>query len=342
MVDRLVDRVDRWFVMRSNGFYADGRLSLNIHQLAAGSAYSLLVVAFFVVQSPVFGNEATRIALNATFAVMTVCVTCLAGKAAGTDPVDRGGEGMSGTQDDGQVLFCDLCAKDVRHGSKHCRTCDKCVTHFDHHCVWLNNCVGSKNYHSFLSLVGVTFLQVMYQLSISAYLMHHATQKRTELNNQLNENDSTLTQQTFIITQIDVMFVGFLASYVLGDLLGFHIILNKRGLTTLEYILQQQNEDDNVSNVRGRDGWGSDAKGGRCMGNYPGRCCGESGGKVSPDSTDGGQGNGTTGTIHSNPGKKQRVKVRCWALFTSDVRRKDSVEKTYRDVELASAPEEQG
>jgi hypothetical protein len=32
------------------------------------------------------------------------------------------------------------------------------------------------------------------------------------------------------------MLFGFVTAYVLGDLLGFHFILNKRGLTTLEFI----------------------------------------------------------------------------------------------------------
>jgi hypothetical protein len=238
-------------VMRRNGFFANGRVSLNLHQLAAGTAYVALLVAFYATQSPVFANAGTRAGLEIAFAVMTCFVLVLFAKAAGTDPGDVGGGthvsgthgvgvGVDANDDDPQtspeMLFCDLCAKDVSHGSKHCRTCDKCVKHFDHHCVWLNNCVGSKNYHSFLVLVFGTFLQVVGQLVIGAYLTHGAVTKKDDTNETLRRNGVFLTRQTWLVCSTCVMLFGFVTAYVLGDLLGFHFILNKRGLTTLEFI----------------------------------------------------------------------------------------------------------
>ena len=38
--------------MRENGFLRDGKVSLNVHQAGAGSAYLGLVVAFYALQTP--------------------------------------------------------------------------------------------------------------------------------------------------------------------------------------------------------------------------------------------------------------------------------------------------
>ena len=130
--------------MRKNGFWRDGKVSLNVHQAGAGSAYLGLVVAFFALQTPAVADGTARAALEATFAAMTAAVLALFAKAAGTDPADAPGKGGDApeTGGDAATFFCDMCARDVRRGSKHCRACDKCVAHFDHHCKWLNNCVG--------------------------------------------------------------------------------------------------------------------------------------------------------------------------------------------------------
>ena len=157
--------------MRENGFLRDGKVSLNVHQAGAGSAYLGLVVAFYALQTPAVADGTARAALEATFAAMTAAVLVLFAKAAGTDPADapeKGGDAPE-TGEDAATFFCDMCARDVRRGSKHCRACDKCVAHFDHHCVWLNNCVGARNYHSFLALVAVVFAQVLFQMALGAY-----------------------------------------------------------------------------------------------------------------------------------------------------------------------------
>ena len=70
--------------MRKNGFWRDGKVSLNVHQAGAGSAYLGLVVAFFALQTPAVADGTARAALEATFAAMTAAVLALFAKAAGT------------------------------------------------------------------------------------------------------------------------------------------------------------------------------------------------------------------------------------------------------------------
>ena len=259
--------------MRKNGFLRDGKLSLNVHQAGAGSAYLGLVVAFYALQTPAVADATARAALEATFAAMTVAVLVMFAKAAGTDPADVPGTGPQdapGTGEDAATFFCDMCARDVRRGSKHCRACDKCVAHFDHHCVWLNNCVGARNYHSFLALVAVVFAQVLFQMALGAYQLRWCLAAKAEANAILRSRArfplATLTQQEFVACLIFLLLACLCTAYLVGDLLGFHCVLIRRGLTTLDYILSQQAEPTDQPATRGADGWGSDAKGGGCDG----------------------------------------------------------------------------
>lgn len=258
--------------MRENGFLRDGKVSLNVHQAGAGSAYLGLVVAFYALQTPAVADGTARAALEATFAAMTAAVLVLFAKAAGTDPADAPGKGGDApeTGGDAATFFCDMCARDVRRGSKHCRACDKCVAHFDHHCVWLNNCVGARNYHSFLALVAVVFAQVLFQMASGAYQLRWCLAAKAEANAILRSRArfplATLTQQEFVACLIFLLLACLCAAYLVGDLLGFHCVLIRRGLTTLDYILSQQAEPTDEHPAWGADGWGSDAKGGGCGG----------------------------------------------------------------------------
>jgi palmitoyltransferase len=185
--------------MRKNGFWRDGKVSLNVHQAGAGSAYLGLVVAFFALQTPAVADGTARAALEATFAAMTAAVLALFAKAAGTDPADApgvGGDAPGGTGGDGATFFCDMCARDVRRGSKHCRACDKCVAHFDHHCVWLNNCVGARNYHSFLALVALVLAQVLFQMATGAYQLRWSLASKTEANAILRSPNASLWRRS--------------------------------------------------------------------------------------------------------------------------------------------------
>ena len=124
------------------------------------------------------------------------------------------------------------------------RACDKCVAHFDHHCVWLNNCVGARNYHSFLALVAVVFAQVLFQMASGAYQLRWCLAAKAEANAILRSRArfplATLTQQEFVACLIFLLLACLCAAYLVGDLLGFHCVLIRRGLTTLDYILSRR------------------------------------------------------------------------------------------------------
>ena len=320
--------------MRKNGFWRDGKVSLNVHQAGAGSAYLGLVVAFFALQTPAVADGTARAALEATFAAMTAAVLALFAKAAGTDPADapeQGGD-APGAGGDVATFFCDMCARDVRRGSKHCRACDKCVAHFDHHCVWLNNCVGARNYHSFLALVALVLAQVLFQMAAGAYQLRWSLAEKTEANAILRSPSrfplAPLTQQEFVACLIFLLFACACAAYLVGDLLGFHCVLIRRGLTTLDYILSQQARAADEPPTRGADGWGSDAKGGRCA------CVGKApffrsrffiGAKVAPRDGDAANEVGS-GAEKKNTRKKRRVKIGFFSICAAGAARPRAAE----------------
>jgi palmitoyltransferase len=317
--------------MRKNGFWRDGKVSLNVHQAGAGSAYLGLVVAFFALQTPAVADGTARAALEATFAAMTAAVLALFAKAAGTDPADApgvGGDAPGGTGGDVATFFCDMCARDVRRGSKHCRACDKCVAHFDHHCVWLNNCVGARNYHSFLALVALVLAQVLFQMATGAYQLRWSLASKTEANAILRSPErfplTPLTQQEFVACLILLLFACLCAAYLVGDLLGFHCVLIRRGLTTLDYILSQQARAADEPPTRGADGWGSDAKGGRCA------CVSAPffriGAKVAPRNENSAAGEVGSGAEKKNTRKKRRVKIGFFSICAAGAARPRAAE----------------
>ena len=324
--------------MRKNGFLRDGKLSLNVHQAGAGSAYLGLVVAFYALQTPAVADATARAALEATFAAMTVAVLVMFAKAAGTDPADVPGTGPQdapGTGEDAAPFFCDMCARDVRRGSKHCRACDKCVAHFDHHCVWLNNCVGARNYHSFLALIAAVLAQVLFQMAAGAYQLRWCLAAKTEANATLRSEArfplATLTQQEFVACLIVLLFACACAAYLVGDLLGFHCVLMRRGLTTLDYILSQQTAGADEPPSRGADGWGSDAKGGAACGAV--LFCKSKNAKVTPRGADAG-----TSEQTGREKKRRRVKIGLCAVCAAGATRSHQKRKNAdgpADVELA-------
>ncbi|KAG7578234.1 Palmitoyltransferase DHHC domain [Arabidopsis thaliana x Arabidopsis arenosa] len=137
-----------------------------------------------------------------------------------------------------EALFCTLCNSEVRKFSKHCRSCDKCVDCFDHHCKWLNNCVGRKNYVTFVSLMSASLLWLIIEAAVGiAVIVRVFVNKQsmeTEIVNRLGNSFSRapLAAVVGLCTS-----VAILACFPLGELLFFHMLLIKKGITTYEYVV---------------------------------------------------------------------------------------------------------
>lgn len=160
-----------------------------------------------------------------------------------------------------QDLHCYLCDVNVGPKVKHCGVCNKCVEGFDHHCKWLNNCVGGRNYWFFFvalcsAAVGVTLLiAVILFIFIQHYLNPHSIRTAPQFESMINNSTWLVflplapikTSSAGLLTVAFITVMLSLASLLLlGHLLGFHLYLFHKGISTYDYIkMQRQRENRN-------------------------------------------------------------------------------------------------
>ncbi|XP_059449783.1 probable protein S-acyltransferase 19 isoform X3 [Corylus avellana] len=141
-----------------------------------------------------------------------------------------------GTVED--ALFCTLCNAEVRKFSKHCRSCDKCVDGFDHHCRWLNNCVGHKNYVTFIALMAISLVWLVFESGVgTAVLVRCFVNKKSMETEIIDRLGNGFTRPPFATVVAVCTAVSMLACIPLGELFFFHIILIRKGITTYEFVV---------------------------------------------------------------------------------------------------------
>ncbi|CAM1325036.1 ZDHHC11 (predicted) [Pycnogonum litorale] len=167
---------------------------------------------------------------------------------------------------------CHICLVNVGKNSKHCSSCNKCVGGFDHHCKWLNNCIGKSNYRLFLGCISTAHFSSLLIIILStacfvagvnhsSWMYSSAHSENTDSGENVTSNSSSivdhksyLTDQHFVIfvpvpkpLWLTIIFVNFLLAMIafilLSHLLGFHLYLIHKGLTTYEYILREESDD---------------------------------------------------------------------------------------------------
>nr|XP_051222069.1 probable protein S-acyltransferase 22 [Lolium perenne] len=136
----------------------------------------------------------------------------------------------------------------VLKNSKHCRVCDKCVDGFDQHCRWLNNCIGKRNYKGFFILMSsaVLLLRLVVQWLSGILVMILCIVKRGEFSRQIDSKlGSSFSTVAFVIVVATCTILAMIATVPLAQLLCFHILLIKKGISTYDYIiaLREQEED---------------------------------------------------------------------------------------------------
>ncbi|CAN4105807.1 unnamed protein product [Withania somnifera] len=92
----------------------------------------------------------------------------------------------------------------------------------DHHCAWINNCVGHRNYKAFVTLIFYATIASIYS---SVILVSDALHKDWNF-------DGVMPLKIFYVGT-GVVIIGL--SVTLGTLLGWHIYLTSRNMTTIEY-----------------------------------------------------------------------------------------------------------
>lgn len=177
--------------------------------------------------------------LCASIAVYLVCSTDPADNALISDPSKR-----SPVQQSDQTLYCYNCEVQVHNSSKHCRYCDKCVERFDHHCKWLNTCIGRKNYKYFLAIIVSVGFMLTEVLAIAIAVMVESFAYPDMFRHRLNHSEYNYNVHIStkacggILLGVIVVLLALLAMVL--QLAGFHAVLLYKGITTYEFIVQEQ------------------------------------------------------------------------------------------------------
>jgi hypothetical protein len=188
---------------------------------------------------------AAKVVLTILFILFTLSTGFFAGLTCIIDPADEVLCSANPPQYT-EITHCYLCNCDVHISSKHCRFCDKCVVKFDHHCMWLNTCVGQKNYHYFLTVVASVFMLTMESLTLSLALMIESFAISSKFMDRIHHNRfhhflgspiPLAAVQTLLV--ISVVFFLALVSLLI-QLGGFHVVLLYRGMTTYDFIIEEQ------------------------------------------------------------------------------------------------------
>ncbi|CAN6296054.1 unnamed protein product [Urochloa humidicola] len=143
------------------------------------------------------------------------------------------------------MFFCSLCETEVLKNSKHCRVCDKCVDGFDHHCRWLNNCIGKRNYKGFFVLMASAVILLVVQWLSGALVLIFCIVKQGEFSRQIvTKLGSSFSTVAFVIVVATCTILAMVATVPLAQLLCFHILLIKKGISTYDYIIALREQED--------------------------------------------------------------------------------------------------
>ncbi|XP_075733485.1 uncharacterized protein LOC119176272 isoform X1 [Rhipicephalus microplus] len=139
--------------------------------------------------------------------------------------------------------FCYICEVKVGNRSKHCSSCNKCIEKFDHHCKWLNNCVGSRNYKYFAVCVASALTACLLTFLVSTGLIVAYFAKSTLFNHTAGLFYVFVpVDKTIWLLMVEICAaLSLLAIALLSHLLGFHLFLAFKGLSTYDYIVLKRN-----------------------------------------------------------------------------------------------------
>lgn len=132
--------------------------------------------------------------------------------------------------------MCEVCETHVLDSAKHCGACNRCVHGFDHHCRWLNNCVGAANYRLFFRLICSVFLMALLHNVTNGFSLYFMLTRDVLVGHQ-HETIFTVTLHVEFAWLLAVaVFFNLCVFLFLGHLICFHLLLQRKGMTTFEYI----------------------------------------------------------------------------------------------------------
>mmetsp|Transcript_402 Transcript_402/g.922 ORF Transcript_402/g.922 Transcript_402/m.922 type:complete len:314 (-) Transcript_402:270-1211(-) len=133
---------------------------------------------------------------------------------------------------------CWICDVQVGVKSMHCKFCNKCVDHFDHHCMWLNTCVGKANYRYFFRTLVCVKLMLLVQTVVQIGLILDIFLGKGSSKENAKNWFTVETHLPVVIIMGIFIFLDIASLSLIGQLLVFHLKLQKEGLSTYEYIVR--------------------------------------------------------------------------------------------------------
>lgn len=134
--------------------------------------------------------------------------------------------------------------------SKHCGKCNRCVVNFDHHCKWVNNCIGQKNYRVFFITIFSFLVNSLIVLCFSVVVIVDYSLKNSFFLQRKEKNFDSKQSRNAWIAEVSILIAySAITSFLLCNLLIFHIYLKLKNITTFEYIKNRRARNPKVTNT---------------------------------------------------------------------------------------------
>lgn len=143
---------------------------------------------------------------------------------------DANGGQNSGEKKPILLKYCPTCHIWKPARTSHCNICNCCVLHHDHHCKFLNNCVGPRNYQYFLwFLLSATVSNILLFVLSYLQIFYYRTGSMPLVRN--------FGQSIYMYPAAFFLSIySFFTMIYPALLLGFHVFLTSKYLTTREYL----------------------------------------------------------------------------------------------------------
>ncbi|KAJ1495757.1 DHHC palmitoyltransferase-domain-containing protein [Baffinella frigidus] len=244
---------------RINGYESP----MDVFQRMAWLMFCYLVFSFYLLLIPIMEDLALQICSAIVHTILLAFMIFYWYVASATDPVDvtifLKLQATPRHISSAELLYCQYCDCKVHKKSKHCRACNKCVGEFDHHCKWLNNCVGGANYKAFFRLIISAMLLTAVQAVFGVRLLLLVWMDEAWLGASPGAWwVANISRGAVIALLFTIAFFSVVASTLLLHLVGFHMWLQREGISTYDYILGKRaekhvrktdNKDEGTSSV---------------------------------------------------------------------------------------------
>ena len=220
-------------------------------QIVTWFLYPMIIIHYFWFLMPLlWPNIAVIIVVTVIFGLATIIAFISAYEVCHIDPIDPLILGKDNNKGDDRIN-CYLCKVHVHSSSKHCRFCNKCVYRFDHHCKWLNTCVGGNNYRYFLGILMSVGTQVSISFLLSIAYLVEIYSYPNKYNYRI-DNPHLLGFSEDGVKGVLIVSIIVLSPLIalLYQLIGFHIVLVSKGLTTYDFIVEQQRLQREKNNIQ--------------------------------------------------------------------------------------------